>query len=140
MIRIVLDTNVFVSGLFWSGPPSQILDAWEEKNLTLVFSLDIMEEYKRIAHALAHKRELHQDMNVSAALELIAIHGELASPISLDKSISRDPDDDKFIACALGADCFLIVSGDKDLLDISGYAGINIVKPGEFLKHYLSKE
>ncbi len=137
MIRIVLDTNVFVSGLFWSGPPRQILDAWEEKSLCLVFSLEIMEEYKRIAHALAHKRELHQDINVSAALELIAIHGELASPISLDKSISRDADDDKFIACALGADCSLIVSGDKDLLDISGFAGINVMKPADFILNHL---
>ena len=69
MIRVVLDTNVFVSALFWAGPPRQILDAWEEEKLQLVFSMEMMEEYKRIAHALAHKRSFTKEGYVAAALE-----------------------------------------------------------------------
>jgi len=55
----------------------------------------------------------------------------------LEAAVSRDPDDDKFLACALGASCNFIVSGDKDLLDISGYADVDVLKPADFVKKYL---
>lgn len=134
---IVLDTNVFVSALFWSGPPRKILDAWGEQKIQLILSTEIMQEYTRVAYALAHKRNLTEDAHVAIVLEMVAIYGKFVSPIMLDRAISRDPDDDKFIACAIGADCTLIVSGDKDLLDISGAAGIDVITPGEFVKSIL---
>jgi putative PIN family toxin of toxin-antitoxin system len=137
MIRVVLDTNVLVSGFFWGGQPRKILDAWEKKRLQLLFSQEIMEEYTRVAHVLVRKLYACQDVDVSAALELLTIHGEIVSPISLFQPVSRDPDDDKFIACALGGRCQLIISGDKDLLEISGYANITVLKPAHFVKNRL---
>lgn len=137
MIRLVLDTNVFVSALFWTGPPRKILDAWAEQKIQLILSTEIMQEYNRIAYALAHKRNLAEDSRIAIVLETVAIYGKFVSPITLDRAISRDSDDDKFIACAISADCHLIVSGDKDLLDISGSAGIDVLPPGQFVKIYL---
>lgn len=58
-------------------------------------------------------------------------------PVLLQDPISEDPDDDKFIACALGANCQIIVSGDQDLLKVAGYDGIDILKPAAFVKKYL---
>lgn len=135
MIRIILDTNVFVSGIFWGGVPLQILQAWEDKKLKFVFSQEILEEYIQVTHRLAKKYQSRLDITLT--LEVVMTYGELASPVLLDKPISCDPDDDKFIACALGAECFLIVSGDSDLLDVSGHAGIKVLKPGEFVKNHL---
>ncbi|EDP45880.1 nucleic acid-binding protein [Rickettsiella grylli] len=51
--------------------------------------------------------------------------------------VSRDPDDDKFIAVALAANCRIIISGDNDLLSITGYKDIEIINPNEFWKKYL---
>ena len=51
-----------------------------------------------------------------------------------------DPDDDKFIACAMSATCNIIVSGDVDLLEISGYKGIEVLKPADFVKQKLIKK
>ncbi len=99
-----------------------------------VFSQEILNEYNRVAHIIAQK---YKKENVIDIIELLLIYGEIASPVSLKEAISRDPDDDKFIACALGAACQIIVSGDKDLLTISGYQGINILKPAEFVKNYI---
>lgn len=57
-------------------------------------------------------------------------------PSKLNGQISCDPDDDKFIACALAANVKYIISGDQDLLTISEYQKINIIKPGNFVKTY----
>jgi len=118
VIRIILDTNVFVSAIFWKGEPYHILEAWQEHKIKLVFSEEILEEYIRVGTILAKK---YKELDLFSMIDLLTIYGELCFPVTLETAISRDPDDDKFLACALGARCNLIVSGDKDLLDISGY-------------------
>jgi putative PIN family toxin of toxin-antitoxin system len=54
-VKIVLDTNVFISGIFFSESPFQILQAWKERKIQIVFSQEIVSEYQRIAEALADK-------------------------------------------------------------------------------------
>lgn len=54
-MKIVLDTNVFISGIFFSGPPFQILQAWKERKIQFVLSQEIVSEYQRVAEALANK-------------------------------------------------------------------------------------
>ena len=134
MIRIVLDTNVFMSGIFWSGAPEKILDAWHELRVKLIVSPDILSEYVAVADRLAKK---YPGVDVAPFIDLVTVYGELISPIKLKEPVSRDPDDDKFIATALAAKCKLIVSGDQDLLTVDGCFDIDIIKPGEFVKKYL---
>ncbi len=62
---------------------------------------------------------------------------ELFSSPKLKESVSRDSDDDKFIAVAIAAKCNVIVSGDNDLLTVTGYTGIQIITPNKFVKQYL---
>jgi putative PIN family toxin of toxin-antitoxin system len=52
-MKIVLDTNVFISGIFFSGPPAQILKAWKDQKFQIVISKEILREYQRAAHELA---------------------------------------------------------------------------------------
>lgn len=134
MIRLVLDANVLVSALFWSGVPAKILACWRKEEIQLVFSQAIMEEYARVIFLIAQKQNSISSDDVSALLDALTINGELASPFFLAEQVSADPDDEKFIECALGAQCPLIVSGDKHLLDVSGYAGITVLKPAQFLE------
>jgi len=54
-VRIVLDTNVFVSGIFFTGPPHHILCAWRDGKVHLVISPEILEEYSRVAEVLSEK-------------------------------------------------------------------------------------
>ncbi len=135
MIRIIIDTNVLMSGIFWSGAPAKILDGWQQKKLKMVISPDVLDEYTRVGHILANK---HPGVDIAPIIELVTIHSELFLPQPLPASVSRDPDDDKFIALAIAANCKIIVSGDKDLLDIARYDGVEIIKPGDFVKQYLS--
>ncbi len=134
MRSIILDTNVLISGIFWSGPPALILHAWKNQKLNLIFSPEIFEEYTRVSKIIGEK---HPEINFLPIIDLIAVHGKMCLPVTLNNPVSQDPDDDKFIACALGAHCKIIVSGDKDLLLVSGYADIEVLKPAAFVNKYL---
>jgi putative PIN family toxin of toxin-antitoxin system len=112
-LRIVLDTNVLISGIFFTGPPYEILKAWKEKRIQFVITAEIFNEYIRVAEILSNK---YVTVNISEILNLVAIHSEIIQPVVLTTQICEDKDDDKFIACALSGEVDVIVSGDKHLL------------------------
>ena len=55
MIRVVVDTNVFISGIFWSGTPMKVLEAWIDGKFKLIISHDILVEYERVFEELDEK-------------------------------------------------------------------------------------
>lgn len=134
-MKIVLDTNVLVSGVFWTGPPYQILRAWRYRRLQICFNPEIFDEYRRVLIEL--RTEYPHIEDTETILDLLALEGECSQPVKLKQPVCRDSHDDKFIACALACDASSIVTGDKDLLCLSPYQGIEIVKPRTFIKKYL---
>ena len=135
-MRIVLDTNVFISGIFFSGTPHRILQGWREGRIQLVLTPEIFEEYQRVA-AILH--ENFPSVDLTRLLDLVVVEAEMCQAEPLLEAVSVDPDDDKFIACALSSGSKLIVSGDKHLLDVDGYRGIEILKPRPFVERYLAE-
>ena len=133
-MKIILDTNVFISGIFFSGPPYQILQSWRDGRIKLVLSPEILDEYQRVAESLSGK---FPGIDLTLFLEMIVIEAEIHQVEPLPEPVSADPDDDKFIACALSSGNKLIVSGDKHLLDVDGYQGVEILKPRTFIDKYL---
>jgi len=73
-VKIVLDTNVFISGIFFSGPPYQILQAWRDNKLQIVLSQEILEEYHRVAEELVDQ---FPRVDLRSILELLTIKAEL---------------------------------------------------------------
>lgn len=135
-MKIVLDTNVFISGIFFSGPPYQILQAWRDNKLQIVLSQEILEEYHRVAEELVDQ---FPRVDLRSILELLTIKAELIPSYTLVESVSDDPDDDKFLACALASKTKVVISGDKHLLRVSGYQGVEVVMPRKFVDYYLPK-
>ena len=135
-MRIILDTNVFVSGVFFSGPPYQILKAWRDGKIQLVISPEILDEYRRVAQALS---EQFPQIDLGHILELVAIGAEMFPAPCLSERVCKDADDDKFLACAIAGKSKIIVSGDKHLLNVSGFRGITVQKPREFVDRYLAE-
>jgi len=133
-VRIVLDTNVFVSGVFFGGPPYEILNAWREGRLMLMVSPDILAEYHRVSAELARQ---YPQVDLEPFLELLVSQAQFLEPPALPEPVSDDPDDDKFLACALAANCKHIVSGDRHLLRVGGYRGIAVVRPRQFLDDFV---
>ncbi|MBI1821572.1 MAG: putative toxin-antitoxin system toxin component, PIN family [Nitrospirae bacterium] len=134
-MRVILDTNVFISGVFFAGPPYQILKAWQDGKIKLLLSPDIFEEYERVGKALSSQ---FPSINLNSILSFITIKAEIIFAQELSERVSEDPDDDKFLACALSGKCKVIISGDKHLLRVSGFKGIEVIKPRQFFDEYLS--
>lgn len=133
-MKVVVDTNVFVSGVFFIGPPYEILRAWRGGKLRMVVSQEILEEYSRVGKALADQ---FPRVNIKPVLEFITIAAEVVAPLVLEEKICDDLDDDKFFSCAIFGNCNVIISGDKHLLKKSGYQGILVMKPRDFTDKYL---
>jgi len=133
-LKVVMDTNVFVSGVFFSGPAYQILKAWQSDQFELVVSQEILNEYQRVGEILA---EEHPRIDLNPILNFVIEHAKVYQAAKLKEPVCEDPDDDKFIACALASGCRVIISGDKHLLKVSGYQGVDVLKPHVFVDRYL---
>ncbi|PKN61102.1 MAG: putative toxin-antitoxin system toxin component, PIN family [Deltaproteobacteria bacterium HGW-Deltaproteobacteria-15] len=133
-MKVVIDTNVFISGVFFTGPPSKVLEAWRDQRVTVVISPDIFEEYRRVCDVLTAQ---FPSIDIEQILELLANNSEIVSPEDLPIPVCEDPDDDKFLSCALKGGASVIISGDKHLLKVSGYKGLQIISPRKFVDDYL---
>jgi len=141
MLKIVLDTNVFVSALINPrGKPAQILNYVFESKVRLFTSPSIIEELERVLsypklvkrHGL-EKQELKKF--VSDLLSILSlVEGKKAIEV-----IAEDPADNNYLSCALDAKADFIVSGDIHLLNLREYEGIQIITPAQFLE-MLEKE
>jgi len=130
MSRVVIDTNVFVSS-FFGGKPRQIIDLWKTGDITLCLSPPIVEEYVEVLRRL----DLQEGQELQELLQLFAqgFHLIYAAKTPSLGIVQDDPDDNKFIECAVALHCKIIISGDKHLLSVREYMGIKIVSPKEFL-------
>jgi len=136
VIRVVVDTNVFVSS-FFGGNPRKIVDLWKSSQLTLCLSRPIINEYIEVLQRLGLKNE----RELSELLSLFAHGFHVLFSVKTPELhlVEEDPDDDKFIECAVALKADFIISGDKALIAIQDYMGIRIVSPKEFLDSYISK-
>lgn len=132
-MKVVIDTNVFVSAVFWSGHPLTIIEAWIDGKFQLMLTEEIYDEYSRVLKILAKK--ISKD--IDDVLNIIKMKAVWNTSINLETQICGDPDDDKFIACAISSQSKVIISGDKLLLSCSGYNNIGIIQPKSFVEQYL---
>jgi len=128
-VKAVLDTNVVVSGIFFGGVPGEVLEAWWEDRFELFLSPLIADEYLRTCDRLAADRQSLAHQEVLA--DLLA-YGSLLADEATEGPITADADDDKFMRCALAAGA-IVVSGDRHLLEASGWSGIEVLTPRDFL-------
>ena len=133
-MRVVLDTNVYISGIFFSGAPYEILEAWRDGRIQIVVSPDILEEYQRVGETLASQ---FPHIDLQRLFELLTVNAEVVPSENLAEPVCIDPDDDKFLACALTSGAEYIISGDKHLLRASGYKGLKVLSPRRFVDDYL---
>lgn len=134
-MHVVLDTNVVVSGyLSPNGTPARILSLWERGVFDLIVSPEIVAEYDRVLRE-PNIRALHRksDGEIDTIIRRI---NEVAIRINPERRVSvvdTDPDDDKLIECAVAGDADYIVTGDKHLLALGSYQGIQIITPAIFV-------
>jgi putative PIN family toxin of toxin-antitoxin system len=135
-MKIVIDTNVVVSGIFFSGPPSRILSLCVEGKFTLVLSRPIVDEYLKIVERIGKR---YPDIEAGPIVEALIISADIIEAPGVEVHACKDPDDDKFLECAIAGKCRVIVSGDRHLLALSPYRDIDILTPRFFLERYGEK-
>ena len=132
-MKIIIDTNVVISGTFFGGYPRKIIESVVNDKVSAYASKSIINEYKEIVDEMISMKQGKLNKNILDPFiqKLIII-----KPTSKIK-LSRDKDDDKFIECAIDAKASYIVSGDKDLLDIKKHKNVEIVTAKRFYDNYL---
>ena len=135
-MRIVVDTNVIISGVFFGGAPREILKAVITSKVTACATAEIVDEYLEIVDEMISRKQGTINRNILSplirSLEMIEPRTQVEVP--------RDPDDDKFLGCAKDAKALYIVSGDKDLLVLERFENIEIITAREFCEKYLSTQ
>ena len=80
---------------------------------------------------------MYHGVDIPEILKLIAVFSEISQSYALAEQVCKDPNDDKFIACAISNEVRYIISGDKHLLKVSGHQGIRVIKLQEFCREFL---
>lgn len=133
MIKVVIDTNVFISGIFWKGNYcSKIIEAWKFESITMVSSLEIIEELGEILKDF--KIQMPEEM-IKEWQNKIIENSILVKPREKLDIVKNDPKDNKFFEAAITGNAEYIISQDKKhILSIKEYKGIKTISPEEFLQ------
>jgi putative PIN family toxin of toxin-antitoxin system len=135
-MKVVIDTNIFISSFLAGGNPRKIIDLWQQGKITLCLSSDIINEYVNVLKRLnfSDEPELRELLELfSTGYSLLYIHHPKSIPLKL-----TDKDDLKFFECAIELGAKFIITGDKKVLEVGDYLGIKVISPKEFLEHILS--
>ncbi len=130
--RVVLDTNILISGIGWSGPPKEVLEAFLKEEFILLISESILNELERV---LNYKKFyfIPDYLKESLISNLLKASESVKTKKKLD-IIKEDPEDNKVLECALFGKADYIVTGDEHLLKLRKFNNIKILTPMEFLK------
>ncbi|HCG77385.1 MAG: putative toxin-antitoxin system toxin component, PIN family [bacterium (Candidatus Ratteibacteria) CG_4_10_14_3_um_filter_41_18] len=134
MKRVVLDTNIFVSGLIKKkGSPGEILKAWRKGLFLLIISPEIIEEINRVLREKKFSKRGITDDDIKGLSFALLLNAITVIPTIKVKTIKEDPEDNKFLECALAGKADYIVSGDtKHLQPLKKFQGIPILSPAKF--------
>lgn len=132
-LRLVIDTNVVVSGLLWAGHPRRLLELALADKITLYSSPALVDELSQTLHyAKLSKRIVAMQTTAQALVAQYSAIATLVLPEQVPRVIAHDADDDQVLACAVQARAHLITSGDRHLHSLGGsYQGIRVVTPAE---------
>ncbi|MGD9239323.1 MAG: putative toxin-antitoxin system toxin component, PIN family [Desulfobacterales bacterium] len=133
MIKVVVDTNVFISS-FFGGNPRKIIDLWKSGEITLCLSKPIVDEYIEVLRRF----KLQDEKELEELLGLFAhgVHLVYTAKTPELHVVEEDPDDDKFIECAVALKARFVITGDSAVKKIQDYMNIKIVSPRAFLSSF----
>lgn len=136
MIKVVLDTNVYVSGILFRGKPRDVLDLAIQGKIQVFISPDIISELKEV---LLRKKIGFSPARVNFIMREIESITTLVIPQKKYTAVPRDSGDDIIIDCAMESKAQYLVTGDDDLLSLKSYKSIAIINPAGFIEKYYSQ-
>ena len=130
-MRAVLDTNVLISSVISTGVPHEIVVKGFSSEYQIVVSVATLTEFRDTLLKYPEKFHMDED-DVQQEVETIRYFAEFVDPDEDITAVEDDPDDDKFLEAAVAGNVDYIVSGDRHLLDLNSFRGIEIVEPRAF--------
>lgn len=135
MLKLVFDTNTFISAFFWEGNESRLFEQIEKNKAKLFVTQEILREVEDVLHRSKFSKVLSgTDQTPEQIIQKIISVSHLVIGPKLNIHVCRDKKDDKFLECAVLAKANYIVSGDKDLLVIKQYKDVKIVQSSDMLR------
>jgi putative PIN family toxin of toxin-antitoxin system len=131
-MKLVLDANVLISAYFWRGNPYKVFNRIVDGLDLLFISDEIVDEIDRVIR----KPKLHTTLEqINDFITEIVELGKNVVISTQDRitGVCRDPDDEKYIECAVACKADYIISGDRDLLDVKRYNDVSIISVSEYL-------
>ena len=131
-MRVVVDTNAFVSS-FFGGPPREVIERRKRGDITLCVSRNLIDEYVEVLHRLGGRADLVHEL-----LDLFASGYNLVFTASTSalEVLKNDPDDNMLFECAVELEARVIVTGDKAVRGVGRYMDIEVMTPTEFLSKW----
>lgn len=143
-MKVVVDSNVAVSGLLWAGPPNRILKWCRDGILEILGCMETTDEVRRVLQYEKFSERLsHLNTTPNEAITyFVNLISFVPTPQHIHPVIREDTFDNIFLSLASENNAHMIISGDKHLLDLKEYNDIQIVTPSEavnILKMLLNK-
>jgi putative PIN family toxin of toxin-antitoxin system len=135
--KVVIDTNIFISGFGWDAKPEKVLKLLKHKRIINYISLEILDELKRV---VSYPKLKFSEKLQNRILEFVFFYSEIIEPTEHISHITKDPEDNKFLECAIAARAEFIISGDPHLINIAEYRAIKIVDAATFLNIILKSQ
>lgn len=136
MIRVILDTNVLVSGLagleLSTSTPGAILRAWLDGEFELIVSPDILKELERTL-TKPYYRARRSAEQIEAAVHLIANQATVIMPTRTVSGVASHSEDDRVLSAAVSANADFLITGDKQLQRLGTFESVQILAPRAFL-------
>lgn len=134
-MKIVLDTNVLISGTFWTGDSFKILNKIDKEEIELIISEDLIKEYEKIINSDEIIEKItDKKLILNKVVQKVINNSVIVEPKQKFNVVKDDAKDNKIIEAAIEGKADYIISQDKHLLKLKSYQGIKIISPEEFLE------
>jgi putative PIN family toxin of toxin-antitoxin system len=130
-MKIVIDSNVFISSFFWGGHPREVFERIINGLDELYITDEIIKEISSVMNSSKFDTNINE---IEDYIKIIEKYSKKIISKNIPESISRDKDDDKILQCGLDGNVDFIVTGDKDLLVLREYKTMKIIKPKDYLE------
>jgi uncharacterized protein len=138
-LRVVIDSSVWLRYLIRPGAAIHRLieDLWLNDRILVVSAPELMNELSEVLHRESIQSIIHPEEG-QALLETLLLKAEFLPELGDIPPYTRDPKDDKFVACAVASQATFLITEDRDLLALAEMENLRILTPYDFIKTLLN--
>ena len=134
-VKVVLDTNILVSALLFKGELARLVELWKGGRIIPLFSKETFDEFRTVL--TCPKLKLSQTEIETIIEAKVLPFFEVIEATDVVSGICKDPDDDKFIACAVSGGAGVLVTGDQQLCDVRVHKTVKVINAADFLRMFV---